>query len=204
MIGGGGVSAGWIGWGTMSSEMPPGGARLISICSNKCGCASPRFRLSVWQIKWDLQSGGLLVLMCSNYQPGSGEIAFTPLWCQEMDETDGRSPACLRAFRWKTRQNERDRARQVGKFGSEFNSLSDCRHKTSRHCKYYWLAHASLERVSRATDVLSREFGFHEKWKMWAAGEKKTFLFFGVKTVHNHSQALLLPDGEIIISLTEF
>lgn len=82
------IAGGFGGWiGEMGPETgPEGWVRLISICSNKCGHAATRL-LSAWKIKWDLQSSGLLRLMCSNYQPSPARYRLS---CQEIDETDRR------------------------------------------------------------------------------------------------------------------
>lgn len=136
----------WLGGGALADKLgrlllhemgpetgPEGRARLISICSNKCGRAAAHL-LSVWKIKWDLQSSGLLRLMCSNYQPGPVRYRLS---CQEIDETDRRLPvpilsSVLSTLLWKTDDiNKRQECvRPVRKFGSELNSLSVCRHKT--------------------------------------------------------------------------
>lgn len=101
---------------------PEGRARLISICSNKCGRAAAHL-LSAWKIKWDLQSSGLLRLMCSNYQPGPARY---PLSCQQIDETDRRLPVLILSsvlFRLERKTDDINKS-AFGKSGSSAVNLT--------------------------------------------------------------------------------
>lgn len=171
----GGGFGGWI--GEMGPETgPEGRVRLISICSNKCGHAATRL-LSAWKIKWDLQSSGLLRLMCSNYQLSPARYRLS---CQEIDETDRRLPVLILSSVLFTLSQKTDDINKsaFGRSGSSAANLthSACRHQaradTVNTAGWHTLACSAWVQPQ-----MSWEFAFHEKWNMWATGKKLFFIY---------------------------